>query len=445
MRISWLLHNILYFFLPVLLLAGQPICAQDDEDSLLSNLQIHGFLNQGYMLSSDNNYLTLTSSEGSFEWQEVAVNLITSAADKLRFGLQVYARNLGELGDFDLQLDWAYVDYRWQDYLGFRLGKIKTPFGLYNDQQDLAFLHGWVLFPQSVYPTGQRSQNLSHIGVDVYGTTRTTRIGRLEYQLFGGTREVDKSDGFFKRFKDNGTPIESFNAEWLAGGNVNYVTPLDGLRIASGFLADKYEIEGRNTGNGNRFIRQTDGARTVYRFGLEYDNGTIVFAAEYDRQYQDLLDENLRDPLFGTGGHGSGTGSGQGGGQDGSHGGGSGAGGGTGQGCKGGCSGQQQGQINLNLDREAWYVSLQYRFNDRLQIGGYYSALIANRNEDKDDPQNYMDDIALHLRYDLSDYLTLRTEVHSVSGLAIGLLDSVNPDGYSNSWNILTTTISINF
>src|SRR2546422_9848686 len=54
----------------------------------LEGIQIHGFATQGFLFSSNNNYLSMKSSEGSLEWTEGAVSFIDSLARKLRVGLR---------------------------------------------------------------------------------------------------------------------------------------------------------------------------------------------------------------------------------------------------------------------------------------------------------------------------------------------------------------------
>ena len=52
---------------------------------------------------------------------------------------------IGSLDDFKPQLDWAYGDYKFASWFGARAGKVKTAMGLYNDTQDMEFLHTWAL------------------------------------------------------------------------------------------------------------------------------------------------------------------------------------------------------------------------------------------------------------------------------------------------------------
>ena len=111
---------------------------------------MHGFFTQGFMLSNDNNFITADTSQGTFKMTDGALNIGTNLTDKLHVGGQVYDRYIGRLGKGEVQLDWAYADYRMKDWLGFRGGKIKTALGLYNDTQDMDFLHTWALLPQSI-------------------------------------------------------------------------------------------------------------------------------------------------------------------------------------------------------------------------------------------------------------------------------------------------------
>ena len=55
------------------------------------DMEIHGFLSQGYLKSTGNNYLAKTKA-GSWEYAEAAVNFATSVTDELSMGLQFFTR-----------------------------------------------------------------------------------------------------------------------------------------------------------------------------------------------------------------------------------------------------------------------------------------------------------------------------------------------------------------
>ena len=92
-----------------------------------NGIDIHGYVSQGYLKSDKNNYL-VNSKDGSFEFTELGINF-SKEFEKLRVGLQLLSRDMGEFGNNEIKLDWAMGDYHLRDYLGFRVGKVKIPLG----------------------------------------------------------------------------------------------------------------------------------------------------------------------------------------------------------------------------------------------------------------------------------------------------------------------------
>lgn len=150
------------------------------------NVQIHSFASQGFAYSNQNNYLTMKTSDGSFAMTDGGINISTQVTERLRVGAQIYVRNIGSLGDWHPTLDWASADYRFKDWFGIRGGKVKTALGLYNDTQDMDFLHTPVLLPQAVYPTDLRDATIGHLGGDIYGTVPLKKLGSLSYTALRG-------------------------------------------------------------------------------------------------------------------------------------------------------------------------------------------------------------------------------------------------------------------
>src|ERR1017187_4025840 len=133
------------------------ICTGSLHAQSLADIEIHGFVTQGFLFSSHNNYLTMQSSSGSLQWTDGAVSVSDSLTDKLRVGIQLHMYQLGQLGGPNIQVDWASGDYRVNDHLGFRAGKVKTVMGLFNDSQDVDSVFLWILLPQSIYPIDNKS------------------------------------------------------------------------------------------------------------------------------------------------------------------------------------------------------------------------------------------------------------------------------------------------
>ena len=143
-------------------------------------MQVHGFFSQGFVYTNQNNWLTMNTSDGSGAMTDMGLNVSSRVTEKFRVGAQVYDRNLGELGQWHPELDWAVADYRFTNWLGIRAGKVKTTLGLYNDSQDLDFVRVFALLPQSMYPTDLRDTSIAHTGGDLYGTVALPhRLGDL--------------------------------------------------------------------------------------------------------------------------------------------------------------------------------------------------------------------------------------------------------------------------
>src|ERR1700719_1945067 len=80
-------------------------------------VQIHGSVSEGLAYSNNNNYLTMDTSDGS-SFTDGAANISSQITDKFRAGAQIYVRDIGKLGQWHPQLDWAFGDYRFKDWFG---------------------------------------------------------------------------------------------------------------------------------------------------------------------------------------------------------------------------------------------------------------------------------------------------------------------------------------
>ncbi len=83
----------------------------DDIEFDIEAITIHGFISQGYIQTNRNNFLAGNTEDGSFEFSEFGINFATDLSDRLHIGLQLFGRDLGNVGNNDITLDWAYADY----------------------------------------------------------------------------------------------------------------------------------------------------------------------------------------------------------------------------------------------------------------------------------------------------------------------------------------------
>src|SRR4051794_11709458 len=83
---------------------------EDDATTSVLPVEVHGFVSQGFIESTANNYLA-NSKDGSFQFSEVGINFTKTLTDRMRMGIQLFTHDLGPLGNYRTRFDWFYLDY----------------------------------------------------------------------------------------------------------------------------------------------------------------------------------------------------------------------------------------------------------------------------------------------------------------------------------------------
>lgn len=198
--------------------------AQDESAHDPLPIEVHGFVSQGLIKSTANNYLA-NSKRGSFEFSEVGINFSKQLTDRMRVGVQLFTHDLGPIGNYRTRFDWFYLDYHFWDWLGVRAGRTKVPFGLYNESSDIDAARVPVLLPQSVYPATNRDLLLAQTGGELYGDVSLGSAGGLEYRLYGGTVFYDTSD--------TTSTASNVSVPYIFGGRLMWQAPIDGLQLGA--------------------------------------------------------------------------------------------------------------------------------------------------------------------------------------------------------------------
>jgi hypothetical protein len=251
---------------------------------------MHGFVSQGFIKTTENNYLA-RSKRGSFEFTEAGINFTKGLTDDIRVGLQLFAQDLGPMGNYQPRLDWAYLDWRPFSFLGLRAGRTKIPFGLYNDSADVDAARVPVLLPQSVYPADHREYLLAQSGGEAYGNLRLGALGALEYRAYGGTLAVSTPPP-----PGPGVTISDVDVRHVYGGRLMWLPPLEGLSLAGSFqslrIDWRYNIDPALLVplQGIGLLPPGSGSVLPVKFrvklwvaSLEYQTGGLLFASEYSR------------------------------------------------------------------------------------------------------------------------------------------------------------------
>jgi hypothetical protein len=351
---------------------GRTLASAQSMDDL--NLQVHGYATQGFVYTTNNNWNTMNSTDGSSAWTEAVVNLTAQPAPKLRVGVQARYFLLGDYGNA-ISLDWAQGDYKFNERFGIRAGKVKTPGGLLNDSQDIDPAYLWVLLPQSIYALASRNSTLAHYGGVAYGTVSLGEpFGKMEYKAYGGQRVLQGDDGYFQTLRNQGLTLPNGVTASVFGGSLRWDTPVQGLTVGAN------EDSERPTGKIAAGPTQGEidlGHFYVPYFFARYERNKVMFAGEYNRLALHPTIQFSGIP-----------------------------------------------PIAIAVDKRSFYAMASYRLMAKLTGGLYYSSILDRKAAFNS--ARYQKDWAVAARYDFNPYLYLKLEQHFVDGMAVGFSASDN-------------------
>ena len=326
-------------------------------------VQIHAFVSQGFLKSSDNNFLA-DSKRGSFEFTEVGLNFTKSVTDRLRLGVQLFARDLGPIGDYGAKLDWFYLDYRFTNWLGLRAGRTKLPFGLYNEINDVDAARLPVLLPQVVYPFTNRDLLLAQTGLELYGYVPLGLAGNLDYRLYGGT--------IYLPTPPDAPPlvVADFQVPYIIGGRLLWETPIEGLRAGGSAQALRFDTSYKLAPGTPPVFTGLATLKLSLRLWLasiEFARRDLLLAIEYGRWTGDL-DTNV--PML---------------------------------------------LKPFTVVNERVYGMASYHVTTWFTPGAYYSVMYPNV-DDRKGRDAYRHDVAATLRFDITTSWILKLEGHFIRG-----------------------------
>lgn len=359
------------------------------------SVELHGFVSPGFIATTSNNYLA-KSKKGSFEFTEVGLNITTPLTDKLRTGLQLFARDLGPIGNYAPRVDWFYLDYRHEDWLGIRAGRVQIPFGLYNDTADIDAARVPILLPQSIYSLTGRDFTLAQTGIELYGRVGLGKGGAFEYRHYLGTIYIDPTTQTTIQ-----TQVNSLDVPIVAGQRLLWETPLEGLR--GGVSLEAVKLDGDFVYQSSSITENVHATSALA--SIEYRAHEALIAAEYGRSLVSYrLGGDLSKLPAGT---------------------------------------PQQGQATS----EHGYVMAAYRFGPHFQPGLYYSLMFPNV-DNRSGPAGSQHDVAATLRFDVNSYWLFKVEGHymdGTAGLSSALNDNVPLPNLERRWGVFLVKTTAHF
>ncbi len=196
-----------------------------------SPVQIHGFGGWAYAQTDDNSYVFGTK-QGTYDNLSMALNVNGTVTDKLTVVGQFELARRPGFDRLDVNLDFAFAEWKFADTLKLRAGRVKHPFGLYGETFSVGTLRPLFTLPLSIYGPERFTAN----SVDGLGLTGDYGFKgwNLTYDLYAG-----RISG---KFRFNGAGYEEnqvqlglyeapFGFDEVVGAKVNVQPPIGGLAV----------------------------------------------------------------------------------------------------------------------------------------------------------------------------------------------------------------------
>ena len=385
-----------------------------------NEVKIRGYVSQGYLYSNDNNFNAKTS-EGTFHFNEIGINFQKKISRKLHVGLQLSSRDLGNMENNTVRIDWAFADYQWKPYLGLRVGKAKVPVGMLSEYWDLDMVRTNIFLPLGVYPETFRDVFMTNRGLGIYGDYRIDILGKLKYNMMIGSDEID-TKGTFGRYVSS--DLQALDMKYKFNSNLTWETPLEGLSIGGSYIQGDFKFEFPDPiygGYAEGHVRPE-----VYIGSVHYRYNKLNISGEYlllDINHLRSLPRSFNHPVYGP------------------------------------------ITVSLAEDQKSmgFYGKIDYRINDMFEIGAYYTEFYPDK-DDKDgkkittdmlnilSPQSkteeygWQKDICLSLRTDLMSSWIIKTEIHKMNGTAsLFTVDQEDPSNVEEDWFLFAAKLTYLF
>jgi hypothetical protein len=367
----------------------------------LDSLQIHGFASQGYFLTNENNiYGESSKHRGTFGLTETGINVSFRPIHNIRLAAQGTYRHAGEVSK-ETRVDFALLDWTFKDSeslrMGLRLGRIKNPFGFYNETRDVAFTRPSITLP-SIYYERSRNLLLSADGAQIYAD-KSTSIGDFSFQINLGELSDDLKELEVAIFTTNAPGQLESTPSFIS--KVGYESNSGATRLAFSFTDVDMEYKpgpGDIFDNGDLNFQQ-------FLFSAEQSVGDITLTGEYLRQ------ENIFENL--------------------------------------GAFFPYTAPIT-----ESYYLQGSYRFSNRFKGYARYDALFLNKGDrnGKQLPPNiprstaFTKDYMVGLQWTPSNQWMVQAEYHRIYGTAL-LSFADNPDRFATKkhWSAFALQLSYRF
>jgi hypothetical protein len=241
--------------------AGDPAPAATEGGGIKIN--VNGSLSQAYAVSSGPTILGIPKA-GTADYRVAAVQMRVAITPDDSFSIQLDHVRLGDSPaqafESDLSVDWLFYEHRF-GAAALRAGRVKIPFGIYNEVQEVGTLLPFYRASSDFYGIGSFA-------------TETVDGAAFSYSLdLGGGWQAD-ADAYGGNWEflsiNSEVGLTKSKARSTLGGELWLTTPVRGLRVGAGGMHFKILTPGvPNTSS------------DIEHVSLEWDLGRVVTHVEY--------------------------------------------------------------------------------------------------------------------------------------------------------------------
>jgi hypothetical protein len=383
---------------------------------LPGDFQIHGFLSQAYIVTSENNVFGNSDSGGggSFGLTEAGLNASVRPLPKLLLSAQVLSRRAGEGNTGMPRLDYGFLDYRLYSHeanqFGIRVGRLKNPFGFYNDTRDVAFTRPSILLPQSIYFDRTRNLGLSSDSVQLYSDLAHSNLGSFSTQFGIALPVVGDKDTAYSFLTSGGANLPGHltrEVSYIGRGIYESNDKRIRLAVSGSWVNIGYDPSGMlDMGAGSIQFSP------IY-FSAQYNAERWSLTSEYALRHF-VYDKNFTTETL------------------------------------------KSGLNGLDFYGESFYFQGEYRFTPKLEGILRYDVLFTDR-ADRDGKEfaaktknpahtRFAKDITVGLRWNVTPQFMLRAEYHNVNGTGwLSTLDNIVPQVTDQHWHLFAIQASFRF
>jgi len=332
--------------------------------SQASAIEMDGFLTAGFAIhdQEDSTYLDTITDDIRFDNDsKFGLQVTADVADNMQVVSQILAAGSDE--NFDLDVEWAYLDWVINDTYSLRGGKVKEPVFLISDYIEVGYAYPWIRPPQEVYrnnPVNTINGFEALVQLEVGGMGLT-----IQPYLGSNSEAVPNQPGLI------------FDAENFFGASIQLASRNFTLQVS--FLDTDVAVSGAtglvdtSTNPGSPIPFSSKGTATLTSVGVSTDVSNFVAYAEYVTR--DIENTTL--------------------------------------------AGASAPMDALFPDQDAWYVTVGYRMGKILPhltiASSEAEPLIgATQAPNTPSPGVSQDSITLGVRYEINDSAALKFEVQSI-------------------------------